>query len=153
MSTDSEPKQFLACITCGNVVMRTPMEQKKSTSDNKHQLRVTLCRGCDGTIKIRKSGPGSKGVVMSINKRMVETWYVYTALTKLVDGDVDIVCEHNESGVSLINRDDFINPETYYGYGAKPTTINYELTTVMIPPDNPENASAQTCPRLITGFF
>jgi hypothetical protein len=77
-------------------------------------------------------------------------WYVYTALTKLVDGDVDIV-------VSLINRDDFIHPDTDdYGFGAfqnKPTTTNYELTTVRIHPDNLENASAQTCPRLITGFF
>jgi hypothetical protein len=94
---------------------------------------------------------------MPTNRRMVETWYVYTALTKLVDGDVDIVSEHNESRVSLINRDDFIHPDTFgYGFGAiqnKPTTINYELTTVRIHSDNLENASAQTCRRLITGFF
>jgi hypothetical protein len=41
------------------------------------------------------------------------------------------------------NRDDFIYPKSEI----------YELTTINIHPDDPEDAIAQTCPNLITGFF
>lgn len=107
-------------------------------------MRVTLCRWCDGTNIIRDSSTFSnQGVVMSVNRRMIETWYVYTALTKLVDGGLEVVDNDDKAVISLIDRDEFIHIDA----------DNYELTTINIDLNDPTDAIAQTCPHLVTGFF
>ena len=83
------------------------------------------------------------GVAICISRRVIETWYVYKALTKLVEASIDVDDGHDTSTIRFINRHDFIHPKSEV----------YGLTTVNIHPDDPEDATAQTCPHLITGFF
>ena len=75
MNTYSESKQFVACITCGGVVMRiqAPMKKKKKfTSDNKHRLSLTLCRTHDSEDKIKKrSAWDNSGVDVFVNRHML----------------------------------------------------------------------------------
>jgi hypothetical protein len=143
VNMDLESKQFLACITCGRVVMRiqTHTKKKKNTlmASSEYRLMVTLCHACDTADKIRGAFD-HEGVILHINKRMVETWYVYLALTKLVGGSIR-VNDYGNGTVQLINRSEFIH------------TANDELTTIKIHPDKPEDAIAVMCPNLVTGFF
>lgn len=83
---------------------------------------------------------------MSINRRMIEIWYVYRVLTKLVEEGIDVDGNNNDistSTIKLINRDEFIFPEREI----------YKLATISIDPNDPEDALAQVCPHLVTGFF
>jgi hypothetical protein len=137
MNTKPEPKEFLACVVCGEVVMRIHTYKKKKKEKNtpvassKHRLNVTLGRLHD-----------DEGMIMHINMRMIESWYVYTALTRLV-GETIEVYERGNDTIKLINRDEFIHTgrETY------------ELTIIEIRPDEPKDANALTFPHLVTGFF
>jgi hypothetical protein len=117
--------------------------EKKSTNRGKHQLMVTLCHTHDSEDKIKNRNAWSDtGVDVSINRRMIKTWYVYQALMKLVNGAIE-VDEHEESNIRLINRDEFVHSKSDIP----------ELTTITIDPDDPEDAIAQTWPHLITGSF
>jgi hypothetical protein len=69
MNTKPEPKEFLACVVCGEVVMRMHMYKKKKkkkkktpVASSKHRLNVTLGRAHD-----------DEGMIMHINKRMIES--------------------------------------------------------------------------------
>ena len=123
-------------MTCGKVVMRVkvPMRtKKKSVGVAKHLLRITLCRRCDHTNMLKNSNTfDTDGVTLLINRRIVETWYVYTALKKLVDGDIEVVTNEDKSVIRLINRHEFIHTDA----------DNYELTTITIDPNDPEDAIA-----------
>ena len=95
MNTESESQHFLACITYGKVVMRMYTYTKKNRdtlmASSKYRLMVTMCRTCDETDKIRKMNAfDDKGMIMHINRRMIETWYVYMALTKLVGESIKV---------------------------------------------------------------
>jgi hypothetical protein len=95
MNTDQESKHFLACVECGGVVMGTlvPTKKKKSTSKSgsKARLKVTYCGKCDMTDMIKKPSTfDDQGVRLSINRRMIETWYVYRALTKYAEGGIAV---------------------------------------------------------------
>jgi hypothetical protein len=129
VNMEREPKHFLACITCGRVVMRIQthekMKKKKkkntimaSSVSSENRLMVTLCHACDTTDKIR-SAFDHEGVVLHINKRMIETWYVYLALTKLVGGSIR-VNDYGNGTVQLIKRGEFIHT----------ANDTYELTTI-----------------------
>jgi hypothetical protein len=141
MGSELESKQLLTCMTGGRVVLRvhvpTKMMMKKSISGGKHQLKATLRCRCNGTNTIRSSNTfNNRGVVMSINRRMVETWYVYTALKRLVDGSIDVFENYDKAVINLVNRDEFNHTNT----------DNYELTTINIHPDTPEEAFAGDVP-------
>jgi hypothetical protein len=89
MNTDQELKNFLACLECGGVAIGTlvPYKKKKSMSKNgsKARLKVKYCGKCDRTDMIKKSSTlDDQGVSLSINRRMIETWYVYRALMMYV---------------------------------------------------------------------
>ena len=125
--------------------MRTkvPAKKKKSTSGGGHRLMVTLCRKHDSTDIMRNRGAHSDSSVdIIVNRRMIETWYVYKALSKFVDGVIEVYEVAGEN-VRLINRDEFIHTKG----------DSYELTTITIHPDSPEDAFVETSPHLVTGFF
>ena len=79
---------------------------------------------------------------MNINRSMIERWYVYTALTKLVNKSVEVNANDNNI-IRLVNKDDFI-------HSAKNA---YELTTVQIHSDDLKKTVAVMCLYLVTGFF
>jgi hypothetical protein len=150
MNADQESKHFLACIECGDVVMGTlvPSKKKKSISksSSKARLKVTYCGKCDTTDMIKKSTTfADQGVRLSINRRMIETWYVYSALMKYVGGGVEVDDDNDipTSTIRLVNKDEFIHPRNG----------TYELTTINVHPDNPEEAFVETSPHLVSGFF
>jgi len=94
-NTESDSKQFLARIAYGKVVMRMYTYTKKNRdtlmASSKYRLMVTMCRTCDETDKIRNvSAFDDKGMIMHINRRMIETWYVYMALKKLVGESIKV---------------------------------------------------------------
>jgi hypothetical protein len=62
-----------------------------------------------------------KGMIMHINRRMIETWYVYMALTKLVGESIE-VDDYGNGTIQLINRGEFI----------RTANDTYELTTIKI---------------------
>ena len=62
---------------------------------------------------------------------------------KLMDGATELDEDTGEHAIRLINRDEFIHSEDGI----------YELTTITIYPDDPDDAIAQRHPHLITGFF
>ena len=142
MNLDQESKHFLACVECSDVVMGTLVT---SNSGSKPQLKVTYCGKHAVTNSLRSSSPFlGPGVGLSINRRMIETWYVYRALVKYVGGDIEVGDNlENSSTIRLVNKDDFIHPKN----------VTYELTTIKIHPDNPEDAFMETWPNLVTGFF
>ena len=152
MSTEPNSTRFIACLECGGVVMATlmPLKDKKTQSNTsgKARFNVTYCRKCVPTFTIRRTNePSHLGVVMSINKRMVKTWYMYRALARLMDEAIDVDGDDNEtapSTIKLISRDEFIHP------GKKDT---YALSSITIDASNPGEAVAQMCPYLLTGFF
>ena len=150
MSLNSELKEFLACIACGNVVLRMPIQmqiftKKKdtfTTGSNPH-LSATFCHSCDKANNIRNSNvKNDHSMIVHINRRMVESWYVYTALTRLVGKSIEVNANGDDT-IGLINRDEFIQSKT----------DAFKLTTVQIHPDDPEEAIANMCPYLVTGFF
>lgn len=114
---------------------------KASSDSSENQLMVTLCHACDKMDKIRDEFD-HEGVVLHINKRMIETWDVYTALTKLVSGSIT-VDDRGNGTVQLINRGEFIHT----------TNDTYKLTTITIHPDKSEDAIPGICQHLVTGFF
>ncbi len=125
-----------------------PYKKKKSISknDSKALLKVTYCGKCDRADMIKKSCTfDDQGVSLSINRRMIETWYVYRALIKYVgEGiEVDDDSDTSASTISLVNKDEFNHPRNG----------TYKLTTVNIHPDNPEDASVETSLHLVSGFF
>ncbi|KAL9634442.1 MAG: hypothetical protein Q9164_004088 [Protoblastenia rupestris] len=149
-----ESQHFLACITCGRVVMwmqiheNIPEKRKKkintktaSSDSGGNWLMVTLCHACDRTDQIRDAF-SHEGVILHINKRMIETWYVYLALTRLVDGSIRMNDDGNGT-VQLVNRGKFIHN----------TNATYELKTIKIHPDRPEDVIPEVCQHLVTGFF
>lgn len=72
-------------------------KEEEVMSVAKHQLRVTLCRRCGRTNVIRNSSTSdNQGVGMSISRRTVEAWYVYTTLKRFVDGDIEVVDNHDK---------------------------------------------------------
>jgi hypothetical protein len=150
VNIDQESKHFLACVECGLAVMGTlaPSWKKKliSTSRSKARLKLTYCGKCDMTDMIKKPDTfDDSGVRLSINRRMIETWYVYRALMKYVGGNVELN-EDNDTPtttIRLINKDEFIHPRNGI----------YELTTINIHPDNPEDAFVKMSPHLVYGFF
>ena len=75
--------------------------------------------------------------MMSSVSRFLSGVRSFFILTKLVNGIIELDGEHGRPAIRLINRDEFIRGGTY------------ELTTITIYPDDPENAIAQTCPHLI----
>jgi hypothetical protein len=100
--------------------IQTHMRKKKkkntpmgSDESSEHELMVTLCHVCDPKDKIR-SAFESEGVLFHINKRMIETWYVYLALTRLVSGSI-LVKDHGNGTVQLINRGEFMHTENAQG--------------------------------------
>ena len=125
--------------------MQAPTKKKKKSTDHdKHRLRLTMCRTHDSEDKIRnQSACVETGVDVFVNRRMISTWYVYKALTKLVDGAIELDEGHGENIIRLINRDEFIHSKDGI----------YELTTITIYPHDPDDAIAQTHPHLITGLF
>ena len=148
---DLETKEFLACIECGKAVMRMQAHNNKKPKKNKnillgssdhcnHELMITRCHMCDPMDKIRGT-IDDEGLVMNIQKRMIETWYVYVALEKLVEGSVRVK-DGGFGKVQLMKRGEFI----YTG------NDTYELMTVEILPDSPEAAIAAMCQHR-TGFF
>ena len=149
MNMDLETKEFLACIECGKVVMRMQIHNNNKNKNKRtqlgsidrsnHELMITLCHMCDPTDKIRGTFD-DEGLVIKINKRMIETWYVYAALTKLVNGAIRV--EDRVGKVQLVNRGEFIHT-------GKDT---YELMTIEIYPDSPEDAIPAMCQHR-TGFF
>jgi len=150
MNMDLEATQFLACIECGKVVMRKQthiMKKKKkdtlmgSSDSNEHELMVTVYYACDQTDKIRGAFD-HKGLIFNINKRMIETWYVYLTLRKLVNKIIRVK-NYGNGTVQLINKGKFIHNGNNM----------YELTTINIHPDNPEGAIAVMCQHLVSGFF
>jgi hypothetical protein len=60
-------------------------------------------------------------MIMHINRRMIETWYVYMALTKLVGESIE-VDDYGNGTIQLINRGEFI----------RTANDTYELTTIKI---------------------
>jgi hypothetical protein len=117
-------------------------EEEELMASSEYRLMVTLCHTCDTTDKIVRGAFEHEGVMLHINKRMIETWYVYLALTKLVSGSIR-VNDYGNGTVQLINRSEFI-----------PTANDTdELTTIKFHPDKPEDAIAVMCPHLVTGFF
>jgi hypothetical protein len=55
-----------------------------SKSGGKARMRVTYCGKCDRTDMIKKSsGFDAQGVVLFINRRMIETWYVVQGSDKV----------------------------------------------------------------------
>ena len=152
MSLNSELKEFLACIACGNVVLRMPIQmqiftkkKKKDTftASSNHRLSATFCHACDKANNVRNpNARDDYGMIMHINRRMVESWYVYTALTRLVGKSIEVNANGDDT-IGLINRDEFIQSKT----------DAFKLTTVQIHPDDPVEAIATMCPYLVTGFF
>ena len=153
MNIDSEVKDFLACMSCARVVMRTmPTEtqmsvnkRKKNTSTTKSspQLKVTLCYSCDEANNIRNTKVwNDHRMTLHIDKRMIESWYIYAALTKLMDKNIDLKASENDM-IRLINRDEFSHLTA--GAGG--------LMTVQIQLDDPKEATAIICSHLVTGFF
>lgn len=79
-----------------------------SKSGGKARSKVSYCRKCDGTDMTKVSGTfHDQGVAMSINRRMIETWYVYKALTKLVEAGIDVDDDHDTSTIRLIKQGRF----------------------------------------------
>ena len=54
-----------------------------------------------------------------------------------------VVDDYGNGTIQLLNRGEFIHT----------ANVTYELTTIKIHPDSPEDATALMCPHLITGFF
>jgi hypothetical protein len=125
-----------------------PSKKKKSISksSSKARLKLTYCGKCDMTDMIKKPDTfDDQGVRLSINRRMIETWYVYRALMKYFGGNIGLNDDNDTptSTIRLINRDEFIHPRNGI----------YELTTINIHPDNPEDAFVKTSSHLVSGFF
>ena len=140
MEEEIDSKTFLACIDCGAVVMRVSysFEKRKCADD---ELMVTICYTCDMGDKT-KGAVHDTPTIKHINHLMITTWYVYQALTKLVKGPL-LVKGDSIDKVPIIHRDKFIHDRT----------DKYELTTVIVPPDDPQDAIACECPHLTTGIF
>ena len=81
-------------------------------------------------------------MVVHINRRKIESWHVYTALTRLVGKSIEVNV-NGDATIRLTNRDEFIES----------ATDAFKLTTVQIHPDDPEEAIVTICPYLVTGFF
>ena len=152
MNMDLDTKHFLACIECGKVVMgkqtHTKNKNKKekeksklmaSSDSGEYRLMVTLCHTCDPMDKIR-GAVDLEGVMLHINKRMIKTWCVYLAL--IVGGSIKMD-EYGDGKVQVINRGEFVHS----------ANNTYELTTIKIDPDKPEDETTVMCSHLVTGFF
>lgn len=149
MNAEQEAKHFVACVECGEAVMATVVASKKkrsiSKSGSKYQFKVTFCgkHKMAGIIK-SSSTFDDHGVRVSINRRMVETWYVYLALMKHVGGDIELEeDDENPGAIRLVNADEYIHPKY----------VTYELTSIKVNADNSEDHSVEMYPKLMTGFF
>lgn len=91
---------------------------------------VTLYYTYDSTDKI-KGAFDYEGLVVNINKRIIETWYVYLTLTKLVNGSIRVK-NYSNGIIQLIKKGEFI-------YLKNDT---YELTIINFHLDYPEDANA-----------
>ena len=89
-----------------NTTQQEEQEQENAAGQYRPQQMITLCHMCDPTDKIRGTF-FDEGLVININKRMTETWYVYAALTKSVNGGIRV--EERVGKVRLVNRGEFIH--------------------------------------------